>query len=464
MSNPEHFDLLSLGSGEAGKYIAWKLAAAGKKTVVIEEKWIGGSCPNVACLPSKNVIYSAKEVHNARLSIFGIQANQATVDMKTVIDRKRDMVKGLVDMHLGNFKKSGAQLILGRGKFVGKKEIEVTEANGEKRILTADTIVVSTGSRARIDDRVPGLKDAKPLTHVDYLELDVLPSHLIVLGGGYIGLELAQATRRLGAQVTVIEHNTQILKNEDEDVSSLLREILTKEGIKFYTSAQATSISGSSGSEVTVEGTSAGESFTLKGSHILAAAGRLPNTEDIGLDVAGIEQTPSKHIKVDEYLYTSANGIFAVGDCAGNPHFTHIAFDDFRIVVSSILGAKPPRSAKGRQVPSCLYTSPEIAQVGLREKEAKKAGIEYRLGKAPMLIFLRTRTLGETDGFAKVLIAPDDTIIGFTAVGSGVGDLLPVIQLAMQEKLTFDKVRDLVITHPTLSEGLVGLLMGVPAK
>jgi pyruvate/2-oxoglutarate dehydrogenase complex dihydrolipoamide dehydrogenase (E3) component len=311
---------------------------------------------------------------------------------------------------------------------------------------------------------VPGLKEANPLTHIEILELEVLPSHLVVLGGGYIGLELAQAMRRLGAQVSVIEHNPQILKNEDADVAGIMRDVLTKEGVKIYTSAQVKLITGTSGTEVTVEGTSAGESFTIKGSHILVAVGREPNTENIGLEIAGIGLTESKHIKVDEYLRTTAEGIFAVGDCAGSPHFTHVAYDDFRVVTSTVLGAKTPRSTKGRQIPSTLYLSPEVAQVGLREKEAKSLGIEYRLAKAPMLAFLRTRTLGETEGFAKALIAPDDSIIGFTAVGPGVGDLLPVIQLAMQEKLPYERVRDLIIVHPTLSEGLVGLFSGVLTK
>jgi pyruvate/2-oxoglutarate dehydrogenase complex dihydrolipoamide dehydrogenase (E3) component len=465
MAESKHYDLISLGCGEAGKYIAWTLASQGKSCAVIEQKWVGGSCPNIACLPSKNVIYSAKIVHAERLGTFGLQANAAAVDMKEVIERKRAMVRGLVDMHLGKFKASGAELVMGRGKFVGKKTIEVEDSSGNKRILTGDTVIVSTGSRAIVDDRLPGLKDAKPLTHIELLELETLPEHLVVLGGGYIGLELAQAWRRLGASVTVIDRNKRLLKKEDPDISEFLQSFLTKEGIKFYTGANVTSVTGVSGSEVTVEGSSDDTSFTIRGSHILVAAGRFPNTENIGLDVAGIDLTPSKHIKVDEYLHTSSENVFAVGDCAGSPHFTHIAFDDFRVVVSVLQGnSKAPRSTKGRQVPWTLFTSPEVAHIGLREVEAKAAGIEYRLAKAPMLVFLRTRTLGETEGFAKALIAPDDSILGFTAIGPGTGELLPVVQLAMQEKLPYQEIGGLVITHPTLSEGLVALFSGVPPR
>jgi pyruvate/2-oxoglutarate dehydrogenase complex dihydrolipoamide dehydrogenase (E3) component len=465
MVETEHFDLISLGSGEAGKLIAWTLASKSKSIAVIEEKWVGGSCPNVACLPSKNVIYSAHAVHTSRSMSYGLQANEAPADMKAVINRKRAMVSALVEMHKGKYATSGAKLISGRGKFVGPKILEVTTPDGQKRIMTADKIVVNTGSRAVVDERIPGLKKAKPLTHIEFLELETLPSHLIVLGGGYVGLELAQAARRLGSQVSVIEHSRQILKKEDPDVSELLQSLLTGEGIKFYTNAKANKITGESGSEVTIEGISGDSPFTIKGSHILAAAGRLPNTEDIGLETSGIELTPLKHVKVDEHLRTTCDGVFAVGDCAGSPYFTHVGFDDFRIVVNMLTG-NAQKSTKGRIVASTLFTSPEVAQIGLREEEAKKAGVEYRLAKVPMATFLRTRTLGdgESQGFAKALIAPDDTILGFTAIGTGVGELLPVVQLAMQEKITYDKIRDMVIVHPTLNEGMIALFMEIPPK
>jgi pyruvate/2-oxoglutarate dehydrogenase complex dihydrolipoamide dehydrogenase (E3) component len=465
MTDTEHFDFISLGSGEAGKYIAWTIASKGKTVAVIEEKWVGGSCPNVACLPSKNVIFSAHVAHNARSTSYGLQSTNAPADMKAVIDRKRAMVNAMVEVHRGKFASSGAKLISGRGRFVGPKTIEVITPDGQRRTLTADTVVVNTGSRAVVDERISGLKEAKPLTHVEFLELETLPSHLIVLGGGYVGLELAQAARRLGAQVSVIEHNARVLKKEDPDVSELLQSLLAGEGIKFYTNAKANAITGESGSEVTVEGVSGATPFTIKGSHILAAAGRLPNTEDIGLETSGIKVTASKHVKVDEHLRTTYDGVFAVGDCAGSPYFTHAGFDDFRIVVNQLVG-NGQKSTKGRHVASCIFTSPEVAQAGLREEEAKRAGNEYRLAKVPMTVFLRTNTLGdgESQGFAKALIAPDDTILGFTAIGTGVGELLPAIQLAMQEKITYDKIRDMILVHPTLNEGLVGLFMAVPPK
>ena len=513
-SQSNHFDVLVLGSGEAGKYIAckhvlpvrlsyfilrskrWSLAPqtfpvclylamltprssigtlsskAGKRCAVIERRWLGGSCPNVACLPSKNVVHSAQVVHLASQGCtYGLPfmmrdaAGSGIVKMEAVRDRKREMVKGLMEMHAGRFKDTGVELIWGNGKFTGVKTIEVTGEHGEKRTLTGENVVVSTGSRAMIPN-IPGLKEASPLTHIEILELDQIPSHLIILGGGYVGLEFAQAMRRLGAEVTVIEKNSRLLKKEDEDIANVLLGVLEKEGVKTCISTIITEVSGESGRSVTLKGTTSGEPVEISGSHILCATGRLPNTEDIGLEEAGIRLAEKGFVETNEHLQTSSEGVFAVGDCAGSPHFTHIAFDDFRIV-RDVLTGKPtaiPKRTSGRQVPFTLFTSPELAHVGIREHEASSHGIKFRTAKLPMIMFLKTRTLGETTGFAKALIAEDDTILGFTALGPGAGELLPVVQLAMKKNLPYTDIAELVITHPTLSEGLVYLFSGVPAR
>ncbi|KAH7390324.1 FAD-dependent pyridine nucleotide-disulfide oxidoreductase [Cadophora sp. MPI-SDFR-AT-0126] len=466
--DPNHFDLLVLGSGEAGKYVAWTLASqTGKRCAVIERRWLGGSCPNIACLPSKNVVHTANVIYEAfQGQSYGIlnSPDKVDVSMSVVRERKREMVTGLVDLHAGKFKEFGVELVWGQGTFVGKKSIEVVGKDGEKRVLTGDKIVISTGSRARIDD-IPGLKSANPLTHIEILELDVLPSHLIILGGGYIGLEFAQAMRRLGAEVTVLERNTRLLKKEDKDIVAALQDVLENDGVKIFTSTTITNVTGQSGTTVTLTGTSSNSAFTITGSHILCATGRLPNTTDIGLEEAGITLTSQNYISTDENLETSSPDIYAVGDCAGSPNFTHIAYDDFRIVSSILLGHPQPHLRKSnRQVPFTLYTTPELAHVGLREYEAVSQGLNFRLAKVPMAAFLKTRTLGNTTGFAKALVADDDSILGFTALGLGAGELLPVVQLAMKKGLSYEDVRDLVITHPTLSEGLVGLFSSVPAK
>lgn len=325
-------------------------------------------------------------------------------------------------------------------------------------------MVVCTGSRAKIDD-IPGLKEAKPLTHIEILELNEIPRHLLILGGGYIGLEFAQAMRRLGAEVTIVERNKRLLKKEDEDISSVLTQVLESEGVKICTSTVITEVSGTSGSSVNLMGTTSGQGVNLAGSHILCATGRLPNNEKIGLEDAGIKLTEKGFIRTDESLNTSCEGVFAVGDCAGSPHFTHIAFDDFRIVRDVLLG-KPTvaKRTSSRQVPFTLFTSPELAHIGLREHEASSQGISFRIAKLPMAMFLKTRTLGETAGFAKALIAEDDTILGFTALGVGAGELLPVVQLAMKRGLPYTDISELIVTHPTLNEGLVYLFSAVPAR
>jgi pyruvate/2-oxoglutarate dehydrogenase complex dihydrolipoamide dehydrogenase (E3) component len=299
------------------------------------------------------------------------------------------------------------------------------------------------------------------------LEIKEVPDHLIIIGGGYIGLEFAQAMKRLGAKVSVLEHNQRILKREDEDVASFLKDTLDKEGVDFMTGTSISSVSGKSGRTVVLKGTRNGETFEIEGSHILCATGRIPNSEEIRADVAGIKIAPSGHIKVDEWNRATDDGIFAVGDCAGSPYFTHIAFDDFRIVREYLSGKIDTNLARrsSRQVPFTLFTDPEFAHVGMREHEAREKSIQYRLAKLPMGVFLKTRTLGATEGFAKVLVAKDsDVILGFSAIGPGAGELLPVIQLAMKKNLPYSDIADLVITHPTLSEGLVALLSSVPER
>ena len=461
MENPEEYDLVILGSGEAGKYLAWTLAAQGKRVAVIERKYIGGSCPNIACLPSKNVIHSAKVASYFRRGTeFGVTAADGPIDMAVVRDRKRQMVDGLVAMHLHKYRASGAELVMGRGMFVAPKTIEVTLHDGGTRTLRGENVVISTGSRARIDD-TPGLKDAGPLTHVEAIELDHVPGHLVVLGGGYIGLELAQAMRRLGSRVTIMERNSSVIHREDRDVTDAIEELLRDEGIDVYTRTTLDRVEGKSGESVRLFATCGGAAVVIEGTHLLAAGGRIPNTDGIGLEAAGVEIDTRGHVKVNERLQTTAAGVWAVGDCAGSPYFTHVAFDDFRVVRDNMAGAN--RMTTGRQVPFCLFTDPELARVGLSETEAREKGITYRLAKIPMESVLRTRTLSETRGFMKALIEADgDRILGFTAFGVEAGEVMAVVQIAMTCGMPYTGLRDAVLTHPTIAEGLVVLFSVVP--
>ena len=461
VTKPQEYDLVVLGSGEGGKYLAWTLAKQGKHVAVVEQKYIGGSCPNIACLPSKNIIHSAKVAsYFFRSTEFGISKENVQINMTAVRDRKRKMVDGLVQMHLDNYKASGAELILGSGRFVGPKTLEVALNNGETRTVQGKKIVIGTGTHATLPE-IPGLAEAKALTHIEALELDHIPEHLLVMGGGYVGLELAQAMRRFGSRVTVIDHNPRLAHKEDEDVSQALHELFRDEGIDVVTSGHVGLIDGQSGQSVKLHILQDGAEQVLEGTHLLVATGRTPNTAGIGLELAGVELTDRGYIKVNEQLRTTAPDVWAIGDCAGSPHFTHISFDDFRVIRDDLAGGH--RVTTDRQVPSCMFTDPEVAQIGLSESEAKAKGIAFRLAKVPMAAVLRARTLSETRGFMKALIdAESDRILGFTAFGVGAGEIMASVQVAMIAQLPYTALRDAVLTHPTLLEGLIPLFSTVP--
>jgi pyruvate/2-oxoglutarate dehydrogenase complex dihydrolipoamide dehydrogenase (E3) component len=456
MSQTEQYDVVILGSGAPGKLLSWSLASQGKKTAVIERRYVGGSCPNIACLPSKNVIHSAKIANYLyRRGEFGISAENCKINMAGVRARKRKMVDGLIELHQQKYQESGAELIMGNGKFVAPKTVEITLNGGGTRTLRGEMVVINTGSRARIDS-TPGLSDVRPMTHIDALELGELPEHLIVLGGGYVGLELAQAFRRFGSRVTVVERNSALIYREDSDVSELVQQIFRDEGIEVLTGTAIQQVEGQSGTSVRMRTTNG----LIEGTHVLVAGGRTPNTDAIGLEKTGVEVDARGHVKVNDRLETAVKGVWAFGDCAGSPYFTHIAEDDFRIVLANLSGGN--RTTSGRQVPFCLFTDPELARIGLNERDAAERGIRYRLAKIPMGAILRARTLSETRGFLKALVDQHSArILGFTAFGPEAGEMLPVVQLAMAAQLPYTAISDLVLTHPTMAEGLASLFSSV---
>lgn len=460
---PEEFDLVIVGGGTGSTVAAWTFAGEGKRVAVVDRKYIGGSCPNIACLPSKNIIHSAKVASYVRRSKeFGITHNGFAIDMSGVRERKRKMVTGLNEMYLENYKNTGAILILGgTGRFIAPRTVEVALPDGTKRVLRGINVIISTGTRATIE-AIPGLAEAKPLTHVEALELDRVPEHLLVIGGGYVGIELAQAIRRFGSEVTVIDRNQRLMSREDEDVCEALRNLLEDERIDILLSARVKKLSGKSGDSLTIVVDQNGTAKTVKGSHVLVAAGRTPNTEGLQLDLAGVKLTDRGYIKVNERLQTDAQGVWAIGEVAGSPQFTHISVDDFRVVHTNLTGGN--RMTTGRQVPYCLFTDPELARIGLSEMEAKARNIAYRLFKIPMEANLRARTLSETRGFLKALVATDsDRIMGFTAFGVGAGEIMSAVQMAMIGELPYTALRDAVLTHPTLVEGLISLFSSVPS-
>jgi len=461
-TDPEEYDLVILGGGTGSTIAAWTFARQGQRVAAIDRKYVGGSCPNIACLPSKNVIHSAKVASYFRRSDeFGIARKDFTVNMSAVRDRKRRMVSGWNKVYLDHYKKSGAEFILGSGRFIGPKTLEVRLHDGTTRQLRGAKVIINTGTGAVLEP-VPGLVEAQPLTHIEALELDEVPEHLFVIGGGYIGLELSQAMRRFGSKVTVIDRNDRLMHREDDDVTEALQNLFEDEGIDIVLNATVKRISGKSGQSVRIVVEQRGAEKTLEGSHLLVAAGRSPNTGGIGLELAGVELTARGYIKVNERLQTTAPGVWAIGEVAGSPQFTHVSVDDFRVVYDSITGGK--RVTTGRVVPFCLFTDPEFARVGLSEKEAKAQGIAYRLFKIPMEAVMRASTLAETRGFLKALVEADgDRILGFTGLGVGAGEVLSSVQIAMVAGLPYTALRDAILTHPTLVEGFIPLFSSVPS-
>jgi pyruvate/2-oxoglutarate dehydrogenase complex dihydrolipoamide dehydrogenase (E3) component len=463
MPDIENYDVLVIGSGEAGKYLAWTMAGEGHRTAVVERKLVGGSCPNIACLPSKNIIHSAKVRSLAgRAAEFGVDTGPAATSMKGVQDRKRAMVDGLRQVHLGRYRASGAELIMGQARFTAPRTVEVDLAGGGSRRISGDRVFLNLGTRATLPD-LPGLAAAGPMTHIELLDLDRLPEHLVVMGGGYVGLELAQAMRRFGSRVTVLEGGPQLAGGEDPDVAAAVLELFRDEGIDVLLGTRVRGAEGKSGREVRVLTDGPNGRGAVTGTDLLVAVGRTPNTGGIGLEQAGIERTEAGYIKVDEHLATTADRVWAMGECAGSPQFTHVAFDDFRVVLDHLHGGT--RATTGRLVPFCMFLDPELARVGCNETEARSRGLGYRLLTLPMAAVLRTRTLSEPRGFLKMLIAADsDEILGFTAFGAEASELMAAVQVAMVGRMPYPALHAAIFTHPTAAEGLTVLLAGAPVS
>src|SRR5712692_8492237 len=465
MPDAEKYEILVLGSGEAGKWTAWTMADEGHRTAMVERKWLGGSCPNIACLPSKNVIYSARVASLVRRGAeFGLEMDQLRINMAGVQQRKRKMVEAEHQFHAKRTADAGIELIMGEGRFVAPRTIEVALNDGGTRRITGERVFLALGSRASVPD-LPGLAEASPMTHVEALDLDRLPQHLIVIGGGYVGLELAQAMRRFGSQVTVIEAGPQLAGREDPDIGAALLELFHDEGIAVALETEVRRVEGRSGHTVTLQvyAKNTHAERVVEGTDLLVATGRQANTDGIGLEQTGVELNEHGYIKVNERLQTTAPNVWALGDCAGSPQFTHVAFDDFRVVYDNLNGSN--RTTTNRLVPFCMFTDPELARVGRNESEARRDGIAYRLAKIPMTEVLRSRTVSAPRGFLKMLIGTrSEEILGFTAFGAEASELMAAVQTAMIGRLPYTMLRDAIFTHPTVSEGLIGLLAQVDGR
>jgi pyruvate/2-oxoglutarate dehydrogenase complex dihydrolipoamide dehydrogenase (E3) component len=451
----ERFDAIILGSGQAGDPLAAALAKAGKKTAVVENKHVGGTCVNEGCTPTKTMVASGRVAYLARrASDYGVTLGaEITIDMPRVRGRKREVVENARSRNEKNLQTTeNIELIYGLGHFVGPKTLQVDLREGGTRTLEADWIFINTGLRSAIP-KIDGIDRISFLNNESIMELDTVPDHLLVVGGGYIGLEFGQMFRRFGSQVTVIHVGQQLLDHEDADVAEEVRKILTEDGIEILLEAETTTARRIGGSiELTVKvGT---EARTVKGSHLLLAVGRTPNTDALNLPATGVEVDKQGHIKVNDFLETNVPGIYGLGDVKGGPAFTHISYDDYRVVTANLLNGEK-RSIRDRILPYTVFIDPQLGRIGLTEAAARKQGKKVRVAKMPMTSVARAIETAETRGFIKIVVdAETELILGAVVLGIEGGEIATVVQMAMQGGLKYTALRDGIFSHPTLSEAL----------
>jgi pyruvate/2-oxoglutarate dehydrogenase complex dihydrolipoamide dehydrogenase (E3) component len=456
LETPVDADVIIIGSGQAGVPLATKLAARGKRVVVIEAAAPGGSCVNTGCTPTKTMIASARAAHVARTAgRLGVRVPEVVVDFAAVVERKNAIVtrwRQGVDRRLAG---EGITLLRGRGRFVGPRTVEV---NGQR--LRADTIVVNVGARPVVPG-LPGLDQVPWLDHAALLELRSLPAHLIVLGGGYIGCEMGQMFRRFGAAVTVVGRKPHLLPEEDEEVSAALEGAFRAEGIDLRLGLAIEGLErGASEGEAVRARLSDGT--WLPGSHLLLAVGRRPHTEGLGCETAGIDLDEHGHVVVDDQYRTTAEGVYAVGDAIEGPAFTHVSWDDHRRLLA-ILEGRPQAGRSGALVPSCVFTDPPVAAVGCNEREARARGLPYEVARLPWGSIARAIETDETAGLVKVLVAPDtERVLGARLVGAEAGELIHVFATLMLLQAPARALVDGQMVHPTLAEGLQSALTTLP--
>lgn len=454
-----------IGTGQAGKPLATALANAGWKTAVVESGHVGGSCINVGCTPTKTMVASARVAYLARRAAeYGVNTGDVSVDMARVRERKQN----IVEMFRGGSQRGlertdNLELIFGKASFVDSHAVEVQLNNGGNRRLSAEKIFINTGARPVVP-AISGLDEVPFLDSSTIMEMDTLPEHLLVMGGGYIGLEFGQMFRRFGSKVTIIQQGEQLLSREDPDVAEEVRKILNEDGVKVHLSAEvlgARAVSDNGGVELEFQTPS--ERTKVLGSHLLVGVGRAPNTEGLNLEAAGIETDARGFIKANERLETNVSGVYALGDVNGGPAFTHISYDDYRIVRANILEGGDA-TVNGRLVPYTVFIDPQLGRVGLSETEARKQGLSIRVAKLPMSHVAKALEFDETRGFMKAVVdAETDQILGCAVLGVEGGEVMSVIQMAMMGNVPYTRIRDGVFAHPTLAESLNNLFMGMDA-
>jgi pyruvate/2-oxoglutarate dehydrogenase complex dihydrolipoamide dehydrogenase (E3) component len=458
----QHYDAIVIGAGQAGVPLATTLARAGRKTALVEREHVGGTCINEGCTPTKTMVASAKVAYfDRRSDDYGVRNGQVSVDMIRVRQRKRDIVKSFRTGGENRLHDAGVELVWGEARFIGPKEIEVRLNDGVETVrLTAGNIFINTGARPA-NPPIEGLDSVPTLNSTTIMELDEVPEHLLVLGGSYVGLEFAQMFRRFGSEVTVVQRGKQLMSREDADVAEAVAEIMRQDGVEVLLETQTQRAEqGDDGKiRLTISGPE-GES-TLEGTHLLVAAGRPPNTDRLNLDAAGIETDKRAQIKVNERLETNVEGVWALGDVKGGPAFTHISYDDFRIIRTNLLEGGNA-SIADRKVPYTVFIDPQLGRAGLSEQEAREQGRNVRVAKIPMSYVARAIEVDETRGFMKAVVDADtNQILGCAILGIEGGEVAAMLQIAMMGGVPYTTLRDTVFAHPTLSESLNTLFAAV---
>ncbi|MGA7415307.1 MAG: mercuric reductase [Bryobacteraceae bacterium] len=453
----DHYQAIVIGSGQGATPLSMALAGAGLRTVLVERKHVGGTCINEGCTPTKTMVASGRVAYLARRgSDYGVHTGAISVDMQRVRERKRDIVNSFRNGSQGRIEKTpNLELLFGEATFTGPKSVLVRLNDGGKRTFTGERIFINAGARPAVPP-LKGLGNVPYLDSTSIMELDSVPEHLLVLGGGYVGLEFGQMFRRFGSRVTIVQSGSQLLSREDSDVAQEVAAILRQDGIEVLLNAIATEVA-KAGARIQLTVHIGSKSRVIDGSHLLVATGRVPNTDSLNVAAAGIATDNRRFIQVNEKLETSAAGIFALGDIKGGPAFTHISYDDFRILRTNLI-EHGSTSTAGRLVPYTVYIDPQLGRIGLTESEARAQNRQIRVAKMPMSYVARAVEVDETRGFMKAIVdAGTGQILGAAVLGLEGGELMTMLQLAMMGKVPYTQLRDGVFAHPTLAESLNNL-------
>ncbi len=460
----QHYDAVVIGSGQGGNPLAGALAGAGRKTAVIEREHVGGTCINEGCTPTKTMVHSAKVAYLDRRSAdYGVQNGPVNVDMVEVRRRKREIVdtfRGGSEQRLEDAE--NLHLIRGEARFTGPKELEVRLDGGETLQVSAENVFINVGARPG-GVPVDGLDAVPTLDSTTIMELDEVPEHLLVLGGGYVGIEFAQMFRRFGSEVTVVQRGPQLLSREDTDVAEAVAEILREDGVEVLLNTEAQSVRQDESGGIRLTVNEADGERSLSGSHLLVAAGRPPNTDLLNLEAAGVETDKRGFVEVNERLETNVPGVYALGDAKGGPAFTHVSYDDYRVIEANLLNGEDA-TITDRLVPYTVFIDPQLGRVGLSEAEAREQGRDVRVASMPMSYVPRALEVDESRGMMKAVVDGETgEIMGCAILGIEGGEIMAMIQIAMMGKLPYTALRDGVFAHPTLAESLNSLFATVEA-